>query len=107
MEIDLPRMRSLSPHIDSPPPINTMPVMTQLNLTDITETEQNTLDTPLLNTTRACDWKYDSDTCGCKTVCGCKYINKVIQKENSSSSLEENHGFSFIFKREFDPKWNR
>lgn len=77
MEIDLPRMRSLSPHIDTPPPINTMPAMTQLNLTNITEAEQPTLNTPPINTTKTCEWKYESDACGCKAVCGCKYINKV------------------------------
>lgn len=70
-------MRSLSPHIDSPSPINTTPVMTQLNLTNITEAEQPTLNTPPLNTAKTGEWKYESDACGCKAVCGCKYINKV------------------------------
>lgn len=84
MEIDLPRMRSLSPRVDSPPPINTMPAMTnvnQLNLTDVidqsTEIEQTTLNTPPMNTSKANEWKFESDACGCKMVCGCKYINKV------------------------------
>lgn len=77
IEIDLPRMRSLSPHIDSPTPMSTLPAMTQLNLTNITEVEQPTLNTPPLNPTKTCEWKYESDFCGCKSVCGCKYINKV------------------------------
>lgn len=70
-------MRSLSPHFDSTPPTESLPGMT--NLSEINEpTEPDPEPTnSLTDGTKGCDWKYDSDVCGCKSVCGCKYINKV------------------------------
>lgn len=79
MEIDLPRMRSLSPHFDSSPPMSSIPGMTNLNSPDICETTEPAQEpsSSSKNDAKNCDWKYESDVCGCKTVCGCKYINKV------------------------------
>lgn len=91
MEIDLPRMQSLSPHFDSPSPLNQpLPGMTQLDLTDITLTDVSPPTEPdfepdpsfcSVDNTNNCDWKLDTGICGCKYLnksgCGCKYINKV------------------------------
>lgn len=79
MEIDLPRMRSLSPHFDSSQSVDSMTGMTNLNFTDVTEsTKAEPLRSPI-NESKNCDWKYVTDVCGCKSICGCKYINKVSQ----------------------------
>lgn len=91
MEIDLPRMQSLSPHFDTSSPINSIPGMT--NLTDIIPSTQSTPTSqpepePQSNSfsfsndiAKNCDWKLDTEICGCKyerkSGCGCKYINKV------------------------------
>lgn len=96
MEIDLPRMQSLSPHFDSPTPMDSMPGMTQLDLTDVSSLTDITLTDVSPSTEpelepdpscysvdnmKNCDWKLDTGICGCKYInksgCGCKYINKV------------------------------
>lgn len=78
LEIDLPRMQSLSPQFDSSP-LDSIPGVTNFNLNDITETPEPDPDPSCssLEVTKTCDWTYESGTCGCKTSCGCKYINKV------------------------------
>lgn len=76
LEIDLPRMQSLSPQFDSSP-LDSIPGMTNFNLSDITETPEPDPSSSSLEVTKTCDWKYESEMCGCKTSCGCKYINKV------------------------------
>lgn len=84
MEIDLPRMQSLSPQFDSPS-MDTIPGMT--TLTDIPSSmvpeSQPEIDPSNCSIGKAnnCEWKFDSEICGCKYTnksgCGCKYINKV------------------------------
>lgn len=84
MEIDLPRMQSLSPQFDSSS-MDTISGMT--NLTEIplsTELQPQTQSHPSSSSVEKpnnCDWKFDSEICGCKYTnksgCGCKYINKV------------------------------
>lgn len=87
MEIDLPRMQSLSPRFDSSESIDSEPEMTSLSLRDIptpTPTHTPTTVEPdssslTMDDAKNCDWKYGSDFCGCNKsgCCGCKYINKV------------------------------
>lgn len=82
MEIDLPRMQSLSPHFDSSLDGRDYPNITNLGLTDVSsciaEPEPEPISDPTTSSTddaKICDWS--SDICGCKPGCGCKYINKV------------------------------
>ncbi|XP_031620894.1 segmentation protein cap'n'collar isoform X2 [Contarinia nasturtii] len=76
MEVDLPRMQSLSPHFDSPATID-IPGMT--NLTEMmlpAEPELNPSNFSMEDTKNG-DWKFETGICGCnKSGCGCKYINK-------------------------------
>lgn len=76
MEIDLPRMQSLSPPLDSPPPIDPI---TDLNDVDVFGAMPATSDS--LPSRAPCDTGHDSDLCGCrlhgKSDCGCRYINQV------------------------------
>lgn len=85
MEIDLPRMQSLSPHFDSPP-MDTIAGMT--DLTDVSspiepdpQPPQQQPSSCSMEKANNCDWTTDSTLCGCKyenkSGCGCKYINKV------------------------------
>lgn len=83
LEIDLPRMQSLSPQLDSPPPTNA-PVqgMTNLNLTDIEPITTVHTSSSSINQAKNCEWNNnETEICGCKYTnksgCGCKYINKV------------------------------
>lgn len=78
MEIDLPRMQSLSPQLDSPPPIDTIQGMTKLSPADIEPITTNTSNSSM-NQVKSSEW--NNEICGCKyenkSGCGCKYINKV------------------------------
>lgn len=86
MEIDLPRMQSLSPQFDSSESTDSESGMTNLSLRDIPTptpmvhtptTELNPSSTSMTDA-KNCDWTYGTDFCGCaKSNCGCKYINKV------------------------------
>lgn len=82
MEIDLPRMQSLSPQLDSPPPIESVKGMTNPNLSDLM-TSSKEPSSSSCDTAKNCDWKFVSELCGCKYTnksgCGCKYINKVCK----------------------------
>lgn len=82
MEIDLPRMQSLSPHFDATADGRDCPSITDLGLTDVSsymiEPEIEPVPDPSnssMDDAKSCDW--NSDICGCKPGCGCKYINKV------------------------------
>lgn len=87
MEVDLPRMQSLSPHFDTPATTD-MSAMT--NLTDFVPfSELEPEPKPVLQTSpesipssfsmedaKNGDWNFF--ICGCnRSGCGCKYINKV------------------------------
>lgn len=78
MEIDLPRMESLSPKLDSPLTSEdsrecTM-IMEQTNLPNdvINTTDNNQCFNTEVNSNNFCNCKYEN-----KVTCGCKFINKV------------------------------
>lgn len=81
IEIDLPRMQSLSPQLDSPPPIETMQALTNLNTAADIEPIAINPSSSSMNPAKNCEWTNESEICGCryenKSGCGCKYINKV------------------------------
>lgn len=80
LEIDLPRMQSLSPHLDSPPPIDTFEAISSMSMTSLPRTSPST-SLPMPMATKSCGCTYDTEICDEKyksrSGCGCKYINKV------------------------------
>lgn len=79
MDIDLPRMQSLSPPLDSPPSMDPFTDLTNVDaLVDMPSLKDssNAADTCDIGT--VCN---DMDLCGCKLLgkldCGCRYINQV------------------------------
>lgn len=106
MEIDLPRMQSLSPQFDSPS-MDTIPGMT--TLTDIQSSmgsEPQPEPDPSNCSIKAnnCEWKFDSEICGCKYTnksgCGCKYINKVsvLVSHEVFLNTKKNYAIEFTIK---------
>lgn len=79
MEIDLPRMQSLSPPLDSPPAIDPFTDLTNIDaLVDMPSIKDVSNAAGSCDLGTACN---DLDLCGCKLLgksdCGCRYINQV------------------------------
>lgn len=76
MEIDLPRMQSLSPPLDSPSSIDPNTDIAGMDVFGDVPAIADSLPPP-----GPCDANRDLDLCGCrlhgKTDCGCRYINQV------------------------------
>lgn len=76
MEIDLPRMQSLSPQLDSPIPIESLKGMTNLSISDKMPA-MNCTSNSSLDQSKNCDWELSGCKYTNKSGCGCKYINQV------------------------------